>query len=569
MPRDPSRPPERPALYARISQDRTGLSVGVADQVAQCKAHAASLGWPEPVVYSDNDISAHQHGVRRPGFEQLLQDIEDRRVDGLVCRHLDRLLRRVLDIERVLDSIETHHMPVPVVFVMAGEIDLTTASGRLLARLLAAVAANESEVKSERLQSARRRDAHAGLAHGPLGYGFDEERQVVAEEAEIVREVARRVLNGDSLYGIAADLNRRGVPTPGAGRWDAMRVRRAMERNDRPELMNVIAAAQSVAPQQPRIFAGLLRSAGGRATADWLRKHALAEHLGASDHGLDAPALARLLNETGVPADRSYWRPANVRAMVRRGALCGWREFSPGKRGGYGAMVAEGDWPAILSKDTVERIREVTDRPAARGHGRAPKYLLSTVLKCGRCGSSLGGSPESNGWRYACSKQPGRSRTCGGLTIAGPQTDQIVSLAVVDALADARVRSGARRSNEGSGVAQAQEQLEEITRLRKHYGTEFAEGRLHQDEWDAMRQVWARRQRDAERVLTAWSPRSTSLLENVPKGRQDIQNWWDEASLPARREVVLLLIERIEIAPVGKGARRFDPSRIGDPVWRF
>lgn len=565
--------PQAPAIYARISLDRTGQALGVQRQIEACREQCEALGWPEPKVYSDNDISARS-GKRRPGFEQLLADVQAGYVDGLVAWHLDRVLRRVVDLERVLDAIEAQRSAIPVVFLQAGQIDLTTPSGRLLARILAAVAANEGDVKSARLSAQRAQAAQSGLAHGPLGYGYDEEQRIIPEEADVIRDVARRLIEGDSLYSIAADLNKRGVPTPGSGKWDARRVQRAAERDERQAVTAVIQAARSSSALTPGVLAGLLRKAGGKAevcSAAWVRDQPWVEHVTSHDHGLDDSTIARMLFAAGAPADRSYWRAANVRAMVRRGSLCGWREFSPGQRGGYGELISPGDWTPILSKETITDIRLVTDRPRTK-RGREPKYLLSAILKCGKCGSSLAGSPTRKGgpFRYGCSKQPGRPHTCGGLTIAGPQTDRIVSMAIIDAVAEAKVRSGtAQRRNANNAAARgAEEEIAEISRLRKHYGLEFAAGRLHQEEWDAVREGWAVRQREAERVLGMWAPNLQAVLSDVPKNRPDIEKWWESASMRRKREIVQMLVERIEIAPREKINNRFDDSRIGEPVWR-
>ena len=65
--------------------------------------------------------------------------------------------------------------------------------------------------------------------------------------------------------------------------------------------------------------------------------HVSRSRSGRLDHCPDAVCGRR----AGGP---SYWRAANVRAMVRRGSLCGWREFSPGQRGGYGELISPGNW---------------------------------------------------------------------------------------------------------------------------------------------------------------------------------------------------------------------------------
>jgi hypothetical protein len=490
----------------------------------------------------------------------------------LISWHLDRVLRRAVDLERVLDAIESHRLPVPVVFLQAGEIDLTTPSGRLLARILAAVAANEGDIKSARLSEQRAQQAYAGKAHGPLGYGYDSEQRIIPEEASIVREVAERVVQGDTLYSIAADLNARGVPTPADGKWDARRVTKVVERGQRAELIELIEAARGSDAISPETFARMIKAAG--AEAEWrdtaVRDQPWAEHLGSGDHGLDDSIIARILRDVGIRSDRSYWRAGNLRAMIRRGSLAGWREFSPGERGGRGELVAQGDWTPILTRDAVESVRKITDRTGVRKRGREPKYLLVGVLKCGRCGSSLAGSPDgSGGYRYACSKQPGRPTACGGLTIAGGAVDRLVSAAVIDALADAGVRAGTRRVGvSNDAVRQAEAEVSAIEALREEYAQEAAAGALKPAEWRAVREGLDRRQREAERVLGAWTPNLRAVLSNVPTRRSEVEAWWEGASRSRQREAVQILIERIDVAPVGRGVRRFDPARIGDPVWR-
>jgi DNA invertase Pin-like site-specific DNA recombinase len=566
--------PERPAIYARISRDASGESVGVKDQVAQAKAHLTALGWPEPRVYQDNDLSASRRGTRRPGFETLLSDIETGVVDGLAARHLDRLLRRVTDLERVLDAIETRSTAVPVVFVEASEIDLTNASGRLIARILASVAANESEIKSERVRAARRREATSGRPHGRLGYGYDPDGLIVPEEAEVIREVADRVLIGDSLRSIAADLNARLVPTPGDGRWDSRRVAKTVERAERPEVIAVIEMARKSGANAPSAFARLLRSAGADAawTTARVKDQAWCEHLTDDDHGLDDSTIATVLRTSGVPADRSLWRAANVRAMIRRGALCGWREWSPGERGGSGELVARGDWAPILTRETTDTLRRVTERPGAHGKGRPPRHLLASLLRCITCGATLGGQPDGKGGtRYMCPKRPsaatGKS-ACTGITIAAAPVEYMVTEAVLNVLASSDLRSGTRGRRTGTpDVASAERELQEVQALRNAYANEAADGDLTLDEYRTIRERLTAREDAARRIIGEWSPRVETVLQRIPTKRPDVERWWSEAPLARKREVLLTLIDHIDIAPSG-GLNRFDPSRVKAPVWR-
>ena len=53
-------------------------------------------------VYEDAGISA-KTGNSRPGFEELLQDIRDKKCNTIVVLKLDRLTRSVFDWEKLLN----------------------------------------------------------------------------------------------------------------------------------------------------------------------------------------------------------------------------------------------------------------------------------------------------------------------------------------------------------------------------------------------------------------------------------------------------------------------------------
>ena len=220
----------RAAIYCRISQDRVGAGLGVERQREDCEHLVAARGWSTVAVYSDNDVSAYG-GRPRPGYRQLLADIADGSVDVVVAWHTDRLHRSPLELEDYIAVCEQRN--VGTLTVRAGELDLATASGRMVARMLGAAARHESEQKSERVKRAREQEARSGRSHGHLGYGYRRAESslsgwVIHElEAVIIREISGRLLSGDSLAGIARDLNRRRVPTPAqkVGAWRGVNIR--------------------------------------------------------------------------------------------------------------------------------------------------------------------------------------------------------------------------------------------------------------------------------------------------------------------------------------------------------
>lgn len=221
--------PTRPAIYVRISRDQEKLGKGVERQREDCEALVARRGWGEPTIYEDNDISAYS-GKRRPSYERLLADLRSGRVDAVVVWHTDRLHRSTKELEAFIDIIESTKARVEAV-TMDGPIDLATPSGRLNARFLGAVARFESEHKGERQKRQHLQRATEGRPNRtgvrPFGYALDWSA-VIPDEAALIREAAARILAGDSLRGICADWNQRGLTTTTGGRWQQSPLRKLL-----------------------------------------------------------------------------------------------------------------------------------------------------------------------------------------------------------------------------------------------------------------------------------------------------------------------------------------------------
>jgi site-specific DNA recombinase len=220
--------PSRAAIYVRISSDRTGAGLGVTRQEEDCRALCGRLGWPVARVYPDNDVSAYS-GRPRPQWRQLLADIDAGLIDAVACWHVDRLTRSPRELEEVIDLHDRRGIALATV---TGEMDLSTPTGRMLARMLGAAARHEAEHKAERQRRAGLQKAQAGLPHTAgrrRGYGYQPDgTTIVPAEAAIIAEAATRALAGESVRSIARDLNQRAVPSATGGQWSALVVRQIL-----------------------------------------------------------------------------------------------------------------------------------------------------------------------------------------------------------------------------------------------------------------------------------------------------------------------------------------------------
>lgn len=211
----------RAAIYVRISSDAAGEGLGVARQEADCRELVARKGWQIADVYRDNDVSAFS-GRRRPAYQAMLQAVKDGDVDVVVAWHPDRLHRSVRDLEDFIDLLDA--TGALVVTCTAGDLDLATPEGRLVARIVGSVARKESEDKSRRIRRKHLELAEAGRRNGGRAFGYDG-NEPHPTEAPLVLEATARVLAGESLWAIINDWTDRGVPTVRGAPWSTTALR--------------------------------------------------------------------------------------------------------------------------------------------------------------------------------------------------------------------------------------------------------------------------------------------------------------------------------------------------------
>lgn len=229
----------RVAIYCRLSQDRTGAGVVVERQERECRQLATQQGWEVAEVFVDNDVSAYRKRPR-PGYRALLAALEAGQVDGVVAWHADRLHRSPKELETYIDVCEPRGLVTRT--VRAGELDLSTASGRMIARQLGAVARYESEQTAGRTRAGKADAAARGAwPGGQRVYGYEvvpiAERtpgasalRVVADEAQLVRDACERVIAGESLRSVARSLTVDGRTTTRGGAWTGSALRKVLMR---------------------------------------------------------------------------------------------------------------------------------------------------------------------------------------------------------------------------------------------------------------------------------------------------------------------------------------------------
>lgn len=224
MSRSAPRQTIRAAIYCRISLSRHGDTLKVDDQEDLCRQVAGQRGWQvaDSHVFKDNSRSAWQRNRRRPAWDAMLDAVNDGQVDAIVVYHGDRLIRQPWDLEILLRLADDKGI---LLASPTGERNLDSTDDRFILRIEAAQACRESDNTSRRTKRHYERQAERGLVRlggrGGRAFGFEPDGVTVRDaDAEMIREAAQRVLDGETVGEICRDLNGRGFRTTAGNEWD-------------------------------------------------------------------------------------------------------------------------------------------------------------------------------------------------------------------------------------------------------------------------------------------------------------------------------------------------------------
>ncbi len=130
------------AVYVRVSS----RSQDMRSQEAELKRWAQGAGFPVR-WYSDKATGTK---MERPAMDRLLADVMMGCVDRIVVWRLDRLGRTASGLTKLFEDLRGRGVRL---YSLRDSLDLDTPAGRLMANVLASVAAYETEVRRERQQA--------------------------------------------------------------------------------------------------------------------------------------------------------------------------------------------------------------------------------------------------------------------------------------------------------------------------------------------------------------------------------------------------------------------------------
>ena len=239
----------RVAAYARVSVDT--LHHSLAAQVSYYSSLIQkNLAWEYAGVYADEGITGTST-THRDEFKRLIADCNAGKIDLVLVKSISRFARDTVDCLHTVRRLKEKGIAVRF---ERENIDSMSEDGELLLTLLASFAQEESRSIGDNIRWGVRRRFRQGIPNGhkpPYGYTWDGEMfRIVPSEGEIVKEIFRRYLAGESAYAIAKSLAGRGI----TGRQE-----RPIEQTTVKDILSNISYTGTMALQKNYITEGHIR----------------------------------------------------------------------------------------------------------------------------------------------------------------------------------------------------------------------------------------------------------------------------------------------------------------------
>lgn len=566
----------RAALYARISQDDAGQQRGVDRQLDDARQLAEARGWDVVAEYADNDISAYT-GKRRPGYNDLMRGAAAGEFDRIVVYMTSRLTRNRRERAELIDTLGNRGISVAA--VSGPELDLSSASGRLIGEVLGAFDTAESAIKGERVARAAQQRAEEGRANGRCPYGW------------------RRIYEHDDRGKITSfyDVEDMGEAEDLATAVGDLLNGRRPPRELMPEVESVLESEG-------------LESAVERLRSDGLGASAIVDRL-VETIGLDPPpatvvreivqriaegdsirGIARDLTERGIPTPtgKDKWGHTTVRRMTLRPGNIGKRTVDTHPPEGYGTgkvqwegeptpekpwrgtIIGDATWPAIVDEDVwqraVDRLGESDGNPLASA-GNDPEHLLTGKAgagRCGVCGSELAVKRRKSKRKkgedvvyvlYVCNSSSG----CVGRN--RDEVDRLVGAVVVERLS--RADAAGAFVPPSSDASEAERTITELRSRLDEAADMFAEGRITADQLERITSKLQPQIESARTDLRRASSRPTeppAAFDELAQAEHAADVWHD-LDLEDKRAVLHALGLTVSIMPTRPGPG-FEPTDI-------
>ena len=214
------KPKLRVAAYCRVSTDSDEQATSSEAQVEHYTEFIQkNPEWEFAGIYADDGISG-TNTKNRDEFNRMIEDCEAGTIDMIITKSISRFARNTLDCLKYIRQLKDKNIPV---FFEKEAINTMDAKGEVLITIMTSLAQQESQSLSQNVKLGlqfRYQNGQVQVNHNHfLGYTKDEEGNLVIdpEQAEVVKRIYRKYLEGYSMDKIAKGLEADGILT-GAGK---------------------------------------------------------------------------------------------------------------------------------------------------------------------------------------------------------------------------------------------------------------------------------------------------------------------------------------------------------------
>lgn len=226
-------------IYARKSKV-THKGDSISNQEEYCKDYARlHLNLPEDYeydIYEDEGKSGFYSD--RPDFQQMIHDVERKKIKAIVCYKLDRISRKMSDLANMIDFLNKYDVAL---LISSNNLNTMDSNSKMMIQMLGMIVEFERDILTERIQDNLSELSKDGRWMGgipPTGYSMERSKTgrgrsknsfaflvPIPEEREMVKHVYELFLETRSYNETAKRLNAEGYRTKTGAEFKVLAVK--------------------------------------------------------------------------------------------------------------------------------------------------------------------------------------------------------------------------------------------------------------------------------------------------------------------------------------------------------
>lgn len=509
----------RIAIYIRLSKEDARCldeSESVTNQRQIIEDHIAGFNDGDEYIIIDEYVDDGISGTtddERDDFQRMLSDIKRGRVNCVIVKDLARSFRNYSDQGYYLDDwfprynirfISLYHQPLDS---YKEPQNMRSIAVPIQGVLNENHCAETSDKVREVFDMKRRNGEFIGAfaAYGWMKDPNDKNALIIDEEpAAVIRQMASMILDGMSLNSVVRYLNDHGIPCPAAYKQKTLGLKY----------------------QNPHID----------------------------------------------PTRTPLWSPQTVRRILLDRKLCGDLVQGQQRIKSYKVHIRESvpeeDWfivenaiPAILDRDTFDKIRAVLLLNTRTGPSQKRLYLFSGFLKCADCGKAMTRSKVGNTVYYYCRTYKDRSKTaCTKHTIKHERLEAAVLYAIqqqvylavdytkiIDQINRAPlVKSQSKKLIDA--IEQKERELAKITRYKQAIYQDWKDGEISHSDYRHMKEDYERQAEALDEVIGKLRAEQAELENGIDTENPYLTAFRQYQNIDKlTREILIELVDHIKI----------------------